>query len=280
MYAEETTRARVPVAAQHHRDQQHRPGDHAVRNRGAEATHCSPACCAPTTSGARACPNPKPGSDLASLRTQALSETATTSSSTARRSGPRSATAPTGASSMCGPIPKRPSTRASRASSSTCHPAASKRDRCVTLNGDSRLRRGVLQRRPGSRRRAARPTEQGLAGRDHHAELRTRGSRTALRRDAGAAARSRRRPRLRATADRRSTIPSTLRRLGELDVRIKNLEVLCQRSRSRRACTAVTGSPPRAWPNRSGARSARTWPRWRSTLWTPARPAAGGTDFG
>ena len=101
----------------------------------------------------------------------------------------------------------------------------------VTLNGDGRLRRGVLQRRPGARRRAARPAERGLAGRHHHAEPRARGCGAPLRRDAGAVGRPRRRPR-RHAVDGRPVLEdgATLRRLGDLAVRIKYLELLCKRS--------------------------------------------------
>ena len=58
---------------------------------------------------------PEAGSDLASLRTRAVRGSVTTSSSTARRSGPRWGIGRTGASCTCAPIPTRRSTRESPA---------------------------------------------------------------------------------------------------------------------------------------------------------------------
>ena len=59
------------------------------------------------------------------------SATATTGSSTARRSGRRSPTSPTTASCSPAPTPTGPSTRASRCSSSTCTRPASPCGRCA-----------------------------------------------------------------------------------------------------------------------------------------------------
>ena len=59
---------------------------------------------------------PGSGSDLASLKTKAQSGRATTTSSTARRSGPRSRTTPTGSSAWCAPT--RASSGARKASRS------------------------------------------------------------------------------------------------------------------------------------------------------------------
>ena len=102
----------------------------------------------------------------------------------------------------------------------------------VTATGDAqrrhRLRRGVLSRRAGAGRCVARSAQCGLAGGHHDAEPRAGRGGPAVRRDAGAArgvggrlCRSRR--------WRRLDDPVTLRRLGEIAVRIKYLEVLCQR---------------------------------------------------
>ena len=56
--------------------------------------------------GARATPSRAPGSDLASLQDHGRCARATTTSSTARRPGPRSASTPTGSSAWCAPTPK------------------------------------------------------------------------------------------------------------------------------------------------------------------------------
>ena len=57
---------------------------------------------------------PGSGSDLASLKTSPPSATATITSSTARRPGPRSRNMPTGSSAWCAPTPPPRSRRASR----------------------------------------------------------------------------------------------------------------------------------------------------------------------
>ena len=60
MYAEEMHRAQRAGHAQPARPLEHRAGDHRARHRRAEARRCCPACCAATTSGARASPSPTP----------------------------------------------------------------------------------------------------------------------------------------------------------------------------------------------------------------------------
>ena len=101
-------------AAQRDRDEQHRAGDHAVRHRSAEAPAAPP-------HGARrrhlVSGHVGAGSRL---RPRVAAHprgapTATTTWSTARRSGRRWGTAPIGVSSTCAPIPTHPSTRASPA---------------------------------------------------------------------------------------------------------------------------------------------------------------------
>ena len=77
-------------------------GDHGVRQRRAEAALSCRASCPARTGGARATPSPAPGSDLASLKTRAV-RAAITTSSTARRPGPRSRSTPTGSSAWCAP---------------------------------------------------------------------------------------------------------------------------------------------------------------------------------
>jgi alkylation response protein AidB-like acyl-CoA dehydrogenase len=71
-----------------------RPADHLLRHRSAEARDTCRASCPAKCAGARAIPSPRPGSDLANLQHLGGGSTATTSSSTARRSGPRSRTRP------------------------------------------------------------------------------------------------------------------------------------------------------------------------------------------
>ena len=72
---------------------------------------------------------PQAGSDLAGLQTPP-SGTATSGSSTGRRSGPRAASTPTSACCSPAPTPRSRSTRASRTSCSTCSRTAWTCGRC------------------------------------------------------------------------------------------------------------------------------------------------------
>ena len=58
VFAEEMHRAERAGHAEPARPVEHRAGDHPARHRRAEASASSPACCAATTSGARASPSP------------------------------------------------------------------------------------------------------------------------------------------------------------------------------------------------------------------------------
>ena len=81
-------RAGHPQPDRHH---QHRAGHHALRHRRSRRPASCPACCAATTSGARASPSPTPV-PTSPRCARARCATATTSSSTGRRCGPPSAT--------------------------------------------------------------------------------------------------------------------------------------------------------------------------------------------
>ena len=102
----------------------------------------------------------------------------------------------------------------------------------VTLNGASRFRGGVLQRRAGARRRSIGPVERRVAGGHYHAEPRTGGRGAAVCAAGGAIAGSGGRPR-RLSGRRNGPCSRTARRcdaLARWRCAIKYLEVLCQRS--------------------------------------------------
>ena len=64
----------------------------------------------------------------------------------------------------------------------------------------------------------------------------------------------------------------TLRRLGEIALRIKYLEVLCQRSISATLHGGDLPLPRPASPRPCGVRSGRIWPPWPLTCSAPAAP--------
>ena len=114
IFYEETARARAPVRRRELRRHAARgPDAHRGGHRRAEGRRTSRRSCAATRCGARASPSraPVPTSRRCA---RAPSATATTTCSTARRSGARSVRSPTSASSSCAPIPTRRSTAASR----------------------------------------------------------------------------------------------------------------------------------------------------------------------
>ena len=86
-----------------------------ARHRGAAASATCRRSSPPTRSGVRATPSRAPAPIWPRSR-RAPSSSATSSSSTARRSGPRTRSTPTGCSAWCAPIPRRRSTAASRTS--------------------------------------------------------------------------------------------------------------------------------------------------------------------
>ena len=118
VYAEETTRARAPMPLNVIGMNNIAP---AIMQYGTDAQKRTllPRMVRADDIWCQGMSEPEAGSDLASLAHPRRARRSTTSWSTARRSGRRSVTAPTGVSCTCAPIPTRPSTRASPASSST-----------------------------------------------------------------------------------------------------------------------------------------------------------------
>ena len=113
-YAEETTRARAPMPLNVIGMNNIAP---AIMQYGTDAQKRAllPRMVRADDIWCQGMSEPEAGSDLASLRTRAVRATATTSWSTARRSGRRWDIAPTGVSCTCAPTPTHPSTRASPA---------------------------------------------------------------------------------------------------------------------------------------------------------------------
>ena len=119
--ASSSTTKRWPTPARSGRQHGHRlgrPEPDALRHRRAEGSSSSRASRAPMTGGARSTPSRAPAPTSPRCR-PAPSATATSTSSTARRSGPPAGTSPTGAGSPRAPTRTRRSTRASRCSWST-----------------------------------------------------------------------------------------------------------------------------------------------------------------
>ena len=98
-----------PDADQPHRHRHVRADRHRARQRRPEGSATSPGCCAPTTSGASCSASRRPAPTWPRCAPPP-SATATTGSSTARRSGRRSRTSPTTASCSPAPTPTGPST--------------------------------------------------------------------------------------------------------------------------------------------------------------------------
>ncbi len=145
-----------------------RADDRHPRHPGADR----PATCATSS------PAPRPGASSSASRAPAPtwpgspagpSRTATSGSSTVRRSGRRSATSPTWACSSPAPTPTCPSTRASPTSRSTCTSPASRSGRCVEMTGHAMFNEVFLTDGRVSRRRDHRRAQQRLGGRQHHA---------------------------------------------------------------------------------------------------------------
>ena len=147
------------------------PDDRHPRHRRSRSTATSATSSPASRRGASCSASPAPA-PTSPASDPGRSRTATSGSSTARRCGPRAARSPTSACSRPHRPRRRPSTRASPTSRSTCTSPASRSARCVEMTGHAMFNEVFLERRPRARRRRHRRPQQRLGGGQHHADVR------------------------------------------------------------------------------------------------------------